>query len=65
MISIFTGTIAFVVWQILSDGGTLWFMMPVVFGSLVSVITFYIVNLIEWNRGVAAAPSAYAVEEAK
>ena len=65
MISIFTGTIAFVVWQILSNGGTLWFMMPVVFGSLVSVITFYVVNLIEWKRGVPAAPSAYAVEEAK
>jgi len=49
----------------LSNGGTLWFMMPVVFGSLVSVITFYVVNLIEWKRGVPAAPSAYAVEEAK
>ena len=65
MISIFTGTIAFVVWQLLSNGGTLWFMMPVVFGSLVSVITFYVVNLIEWKRGVPAAPSAYAVEKAK
>ena len=65
MISIFTGTIAFVVWQLLSNGGTLWFMMPVVFGSLVSVITFYVVNLIEWKRGVPAAPSAYTVEEAK
>ena len=65
MISIFTGTIAFVVWQLLSNGGTLWFMMPVVFGSLVSVITFYVVNLIEWKRGGPAAPSAYTVEEAK
>ena len=65
MISIFTGTIAFVVWQLLSNGGTLWFMMPVVFGSLVSVITFYVVNLIEWKRGVPAAPSAYVAEEAK
>lgn len=58
-------TIAFAVWQLLSNGGTLWFMMPVVFGSLVSVITFYVVNLIEWKRGVPAAPSAYVVEEAK
>ena len=65
LISIFTGTIAFVVWQLLSNGGTLWFMMPVVFGSLVSVITFYVVNLIEWKRGVPAAPSAYVAEEAK
>ena len=65
LLVIFTGTIAFVVWQLLSNGGTLWFMMPVVFGSLVSVITFYAVNLIEWKRGVPAAPSAYTVEEAK
>ena len=65
MISIFTGTIAFVVWQLLSNGGTLCFMMPVVFGSLVSAITFYVVNLIEWKRGVPAAPSAYVAEEAK
>ena len=67
MISIFTGTIAFVVWQFLSKpyGGTLFFMMPVVFGSLVSVISFCLVNLIEQKRGVPAAPSAYVVEEAK
>ena len=63
LISIFTGTIAFVVWQLLSNGGTLWFMMPVVFGSLVSVITFYVVNLIEWKRGVPAAPSPYIDEK--
>ena len=65
LISIFTGTIAFVVWQFLAEGGTLFFMMPVVFGSLVSVITFCVVNLIERSRGVPAAPSAYVVEEAK
>lgn len=65
LISIITGTIGFVVWQILTDGGTMWLMMPVVFGSLVSIITFFLVNLIEWKRGVPAAPSAYAVEEAK
>mgnify|MGYP004661728079 CR=1 FL=1 len=63
LISICTGTVAFVAWQILSKGGTLWFMMPVVFGSLVSVITFYAVNLIEWGRGVPAAPSAYLETE--
>jgi len=33
--------------------------MPVVFGCLVSVITFYLVNAIEWKKGVAAAPSAF------
>ena len=64
MISIITGTAAFIVWQILTDGGTLWFMMPVVFGSLVSVITFFLINAIEWKRGVPAAPSAYVEEKA-
>lgn len=63
MISILTGTAAFIVWQIITDGGTLWMMMPVVFGSLVSVITFFLVNWVEWKRGVPAAPSAYALEE--
>ena len=66
LISIFTGTAGFILWQILSKGGTLWFMMPVVFGCLVSVITFFVVNWIEWKKGVEPAPSAYlsAEEEA-
>ena len=38
-------------------------MMPVVFGSLVSVITFFLVNWIEWGRGVKPAPSAYLSDE--
>ena len=40
--------------------------MPVVFGCLISVITFFVVNWIEWARGVEPAPSAYlsAEEEA-
>ena len=63
LISILTGTAGFVLWQILSNGGTLWFMMPVVFGCLVSVITFFVVNWIEWARGVKPAPSAYLTAE--
>ena len=63
LISILTGTAGFVLWQILSKGGTLWFMMPVVFGCLVSVITFFVVNWIEWGRGVKPAPSAYLTAE--
>ena len=63
LISILTGTAGFILWQILSNGGTLWFMMPVVFGCLVSVITFFVVNWIEWGRGVKPAPSAYLTAE--
>ncbi len=59
IISIFTGTVAFIVWQILGNGSPVWLMLPVVFGCLVSVITFYVVNWIEWGRGVKPAPSAY------
>jgi len=64
LISIVTGTIGFIVWQILSAKGVAItaYLMPVVFGCLVSVITFYIVNLIEWKKGVPAAPSAYTAE---
>ena len=61
LISIVTGTIGFIFWQILSARGvaiTL-YLMPVVFGCLVSVITFFLVNAIEWKKGVAPAPSAY------
>ena len=63
ILSIITGTIAFCIWQKLGDGATIFYLMPVVFGSLVSVITFFIVNWIEWGRGVAPAPSAYLDEE--
>ena len=37
--------------------------MPVVFGCLVSVAAFFLVNLIEWKRGVEPAPSAYLSPE--
>ena len=61
LISIITGTVGFIFWQILSTNGVkvTAYLMPVVFGCLVSVITFYIVNAIEWKKGVPAAPSAY------
>ena len=63
IISIFTGTIAFVVWQIIGKGNTVLLMLPVVFGCLVSALTFFVVNWIEWARGVEPAPSAYLSEE--
>ncbi|MBP5162686.1 MAG: sodium:solute symporter family protein [Spirochaetales bacterium] len=64
-ISIITGTVGFIVWQILSTKGVAItaYLMPVVFGCLVSVITFNIVNGVEWSKGVAPAPSAYEEEK--
>lgn len=58
-ISIITGTIGVVVWQILSGGGFYLGILPVVFGCAVGTITFFLVNIIEWKKGVEAAPSAY------
>ena len=58
-ISIITGTIGVVVWQILSGGGFYLGILPVVFGCAVGTITFLLVTLIEWKKGVEAAPSAY------
>ena len=57
IISIICGTIAFVVWQIVGGGGTWMFLMPVVAGCLVSTISFFVVNWIEWGRGVASPPA--------
>ena len=62
-LSIVTGTLAFIFWQIRSGGGTWLFLMPVVAGCLVSFLTFYVVNWIEWSRGVAPAPSAFLSDE--
>ena len=63
MISIVTGTIGVIVWQILSGGDFYLGILPVVFGCGVGVITFFLVNLIEWKRGVTPAPSAYLSEK--
>lgn len=63
ILSIITGTIGVVYWQILSGGGFYMGVLPVVFGSAVGVATFFIVNLIEWKLGVRPAPSAYHGED--
>ena len=65
VISIFTGTAGFIFWQIISGGGFKFGILPVVFGCAVSALTFYIVNVIEWKRGVEPAPSAYLDEVAE
>lgn len=59
IISIITGTIGFIVWQILSGGDFYIGILPVVFGCAIGAITFFTVNFIEWKRGVKPAPSAY------
>ncbi|OQB22762.1 MAG: Sodium/proline symporter [Firmicutes bacterium ADurb.Bin182] len=63
--SIITGTVGVVIWQILSGGGFYLGILPVVFGCAVGVVTFFLVNLIEWKLGVKPAPSAYIEESAK
>ena len=62
-ISIITGTIGVVFWQILSGGDFYLGILPVVFGCAVGTLTFFIVNAIEWKMGVEAAPSAFLSEE--
>ncbi len=59
VISLFAGTVGFCFWQWLSGGDFYWGILPVVFGCAVSVAAFFLVNLIEWRRGVQPAPSAY------
>ena len=62
-VSIITGTIGVVIWQILSGGGFYMGILPVVFGCAVGTLTFFIVNAIEWKMGVEPAPTAYAEEK--
>lgn len=60
--SLVAGTAGFCFWQYLSGGGFKWGILPVVFGCFVSVAVFFLVNLVEWRRGVKPAPSAYLDE---
>ena len=63
ILSIITGTAGFVFWQILSKGGFLFGILPVVFGCAIGVITFFVVNFIQRLAGVAPAPSAFTEEQ--
>jgi SSS family solute:Na+ symporter len=58
-VSIVTGTIAVIFWQILSGGGFYLGILPVVFGCAVGTITFFLVNVVQWKQGVEPAPSAF------
>ena len=51
-ISIITGTIGVIFWQMLSGGDFYLGILPVVFGCAVGTLTFFIVNAIEWKMGV-------------
>lgn len=63
VVSLVAGTVGFIFWQILSGGDFKFGILPVVFGCAVSVVAFFLVNAIEWKRGVAPAPSAYEEEK--
>ena len=62
ILSIITGTAGFIFWQILSGGSFLFGILPVVFGCVIGVVTFFVVNFIQRMAGVAPAPSAYIEE---
>ncbi len=61
-LSIITGTIGVIFWQILSGGDFYLGVLPVVFGCAVGALTFLIVNLVEWKKGVEPAPTPFAQE---
>ena len=63
ILSLIGGTIGFCFWQYLSGGGFKFGILPVVFCFAVSVAVFFLVNAIEWSRGVEPAPSAYMDEK--
>lgn len=64
VLSLIAGTAGFCVWQWFTKGDLTrgWGILPVVFGCAVSALAFFVVNLVEWKKGVPAAPSAYAEE---
>ena len=62
-ISIITGTIGVIFWQILSGGDFYLGVLPVVFGCAVGALTFVLVNVIEWKKGVEPAPSPFLEEK--
>lgn len=63
IISIVTGTIGVVAWQILGKGDFYMGILPVVFGCAIGTLTFFIVNWIGWGMHIAPAPSAYPDEK--
>jgi SSS family solute:Na+ symporter len=62
-LSVVTGTVGVVVWQLLGKGDFYLGLLPVVFGCAVGTLTFYVVNWIQWSQNVEPAPSAYLSDE--
>lgn len=62
-VSIITGTIGVIVWQVLGKGDFFHGILPVVFGCAIGTLTFFLINIIEWEQGVEPAPSAFLSEE--
>lgn len=60
ILSIVTGSIAVVLWQIFMSHSA---VLPIIFGSAVGVLTFFLVTFIERGMGRPAAPSAYLTPE--
>lgn len=58
-LSVITGTIGVIFWQILSGGDFYLGILPVVFGCAVGTLTFFIVNAVELKMGKEIAPSAF------
>lgn len=58
-LSLITGTAGAVVWQLLSMDGFFLGILPSVFGAAAGILTFFIVNAVEWKKGIEPAPSAY------
>lgn len=58
--SIITGSVAVVLWQIFMPKSA---VLPIVFGSAIGVLTFFLVTFIERGMGKPAAPSAYLTPE--
>ncbi|MCF0238344.1 MAG: sodium:solute symporter family protein [Sphaerochaetaceae bacterium] len=61
-VSIITGTIGVIFWQIISKGDFLFGILPVVFGCGIGTITFFLINFIEIKNNVEPAPSAFIEE---
>ena len=56
IISIIVGSVAVIYWQLINQP---YGILPIVFGSVLGVITFFLVTAIETKMGKPAAPSAY------
>ena len=62
--SIITGSISVVIFQMIPEEARFG-ILPIIFGAVIGVITFFLVTFIESSRGVPPAPSAFLDEDKK